>query len=259
MKNNKKMRLVIKIGTQVISGKNGLNKKRIRQIIIEVAEFFKLGYEVILVSSGAIATGLPFIHFKSKFHKKIAAAVGQPLLMHAYTNEAKKHKIIIGQVLILSDDFTNRKNFKNLILNINDMLSHKVLPIINENDVMKRQDLRINDNDTLGAMVAVGVSADKLIILTNKDGLYTKNPDHDKEAVLIKEVSKINSETMALCATGKSALGVGGMLAKIKAAKYATQKGVETFIGNGKKKGIIIGALNENFSGTRFLAKNNNK
>ncbi len=253
------MRLVIKIGTQVISSKTGLNKKRIRQIIKEIAELLKLGHEVILVSSGAIGAGLPLVNFKDSVCKKVAAAVGQPMLMHNYINGAKKYKIVVGQILMLSDDFTNQKNFKNLILHINAMLAHKILPIINENDVMKGEDLIINDNDMLSAIVAVGVKADKLIILTNQDGLFTDNPDQNKKAELIKDVGDIDAKIKAVCSVGKSDLGVGGMCAKIASAEYATKGGVETLIGNGEKKGIILKAVGNNFSGTRFLAKNNSK
>jgi glutamate 5-kinase len=249
------MRLVIKIGTQVISDKNGLNKGRIRQIIKEIAELFKLGHEVVLVTSGAIGTGLPLINFASPLRKKVAAAVGQPMLMHNYINEAKKYKIVVGQILILSDDFTNQERFKNFVLNIKVMLAHKILPIINENDVMKREDLRINDNDMLSAMVAVGIKADKLLILTNQDGLFTDNPDYNKDAELIKNVYKIDAKIKALCSVGKSDLGFGGMCAKITSVDYATKRGIETLIGNGEKKGTIIKAIGRNFPGTKFLAQ----
>ncbi len=253
------MRLVIKIGTQVISNKTGLDRMRIRRILGEIAQLLKLGHQVIIVSSGAIGAGLSSVNFKSPLKKKIAAAVGQPLLILNYINEAKKYKIVVGQILILSDDFTDRKHFKNFVLNIEAMLAHKVLPIINENDVMKRQDLRVNDNDMLGAMVAVGLSADKLILLTNQDGLYTENPDHNKKAKLIRYVPKITPKIKSLCSSGKSTLGVGGMIAKIEAAEYATKRGVETLIGNGERKGTIVGALSKNFSGTIFKAKKKKK
>ncbi|MDD5720989.1 MAG: glutamate 5-kinase [Candidatus Pacebacteria bacterium] len=248
------MRIVIKVGTQVISDKKGLNKRRIRQIIKEIDELFKLGHEVVLVTSGAIGTGLPLVNFSSLLRKKIAAAVGQPMLMHNYINEAKKYKIVVGQILILSDDFTNHERFKNFVLNIKAMLAHKILPIINENDVMKREDLRINDNDMLSAMVAVGLKADKLLILTNQDGLFTDNPDHNKNAELIKNVCKIDAKIKALCSVGKSDLGFGGMCAKISSVDYATKRGIETFIGNGEKSGTIVKAFSKNFPGTRFLA-----
>lgn len=249
------MRLVIKVGTQVISNTRGLSRARIGRIMAEIVSLLRQGHEIILVSSGAIGAGLSLVDFSSPLRKKIAAAVGQPMLMHSYIRQAKKHKIIVGQVLMLSDDFTNSKHFKDFVLNMEAMLANKVLPIINENDVMKRQDLRVNDNDMLGAMVAVGLKADKLIILTNKNGLYTANPDYDKKAKLIKNVSVINAKIKSLCSSGKSRLGVGGMLAKVKAAEYATKKGVETLIGNGEKRATITGAIGDNFSGTIFMAK----
>lgn len=249
------MRIVIKIGTRTIVGKGGLDHQKIKNLMNEIAFVFKKGHEVILVSSGAIGTGLSFVRCIGPRENKIAAAVGQPFLMHNYIQEAKKHKISVGQILLLSDDVTNKKHFKNLVQNIEAMIECRVLPIINENDLMKIEDLLVNDNDTLSAMVAVGLKADKLIILTNQNGLYTGNPDHDKNVKLVKKVTKIDSKIEALCKVGKSDLGVGGMSVKVQAAKYATKRGVETLIGHGDKKGTIISALGKHFSGTRFMVK----
>ena len=249
------MRLVIKIGTQVISDKTGLLSARIKQIVSEIAKLLKAGHEVILVTSGAIGTGLPLVVFKDQHRKKVAAAVGQPLLMNSYIREAEKYKIRVGQILIISDDFTNRERFKNFVSNMEAMLVHKILPIINENDVMKREDLTIGDNDTLGAMVAVGLQADKFLILTNQNGLYTCNPDHDKNAKLVNKVTKINQKIENLCAPDKSELGLGGMQSKIQAAKYTIKHGVGTLIGNGQEKNIILQSLGKNFPGTIFIAR----
>lgn len=247
------MRIVIKVGTQVIAGKNGLDQKKINKLMKEISVLLKRSFEIVLVTSGAIGAGLPYVPFTNSHRKKIAAAIGQPLLIHNYIREAKKYKISIGQILILSDDFTNPERFKNLVANIGAMLSHKILPIINENDVIKTEDLTVGDNDKLGAMVAVGLKAKKLIILTNQNGLYTCNPDHHKDAKLIKKVSKIDSKIENLCSSDKSDLGLGGMISKVKAAKYATSHGIETLVGNGKEKDIIIKALGKNFPGTRFI------
>ncbi|MCM2339076.1 MAG: glutamate 5-kinase [Burkholderiales bacterium] len=246
------MRIVIKVGTQVIAGKNGLDQKKISKLIKEIAFLMNKKHEVVLVSSGAVGAGLPKSPSKNPHQKKIAAAIGQPILIHDYYREAQKYKLSIGQILILSDDFTNKERFQNFVSNIKAMMAHKILPIINENDVMKTEDLTIGDNDALSAKVAVGLKADKLIILTNQDGLYTCNPDNDKNAKLIKEVKNINKKIENLCSPQKSDLGSGGMISKIQAAKYATQNGVETLIGNGKEKDIIIKALNKNFPGTKF-------
>ncbi len=248
------MRIVIKVGTQVIASKNGLDQKKIAKLTKEISFLIKKGHQVVLVSSGAIGAGLPSVPFTNPHRKKIAAAIGQPILIHDYYREAKKYKISIGQILILSNDFTNPERFKNLVSNMEAMLSHKILPIINENDVMKGEDLTIGDNDILGAKVAVGLKADKLIILTNQNGLHTCNPDHNENAKLIKEVKNINSKIENLCSVDKSDLGLGGMISKVSAAKYATSHGVETLVGNGKEKDIIIKALGKDFPGTRFIA-----
>ncbi len=249
------MRIVIKVGTQVIVGKNGLDQKKINKLMKEISLLLKRGFEVVLVTSGAIGAGLPYVPFINPHRKKIAAAIGQPILIHDYYREAKKYKISIAQILILSDDFTNSERFKNFVSNIKVMMLHKILPIINENDVMKTEDLAIGDNDNFSAKVAVGLRADKLIILTNQNGLHTRNPDYHKNAKLIKKVVKIDSKIENLCSSNKSPLGRGGMLSKIQAAKYATHHGVETLIGNGNEKDIIISALGKNFPGTKFIAK----
>ncbi len=249
------MRIVIKVGTQVIAGKNGLDQKKISKLIKEISVLLKRQIEVVLVSSGAVGAGLPSVPFTNPHRKKIAAAIGQPILIHDYYREAQKHNISIGQILILSDDLTNHERFKNFVHNIEAMLSHKILPIINENDVMKTEDLTIGDNDNLGAKIAAGLKANKLIILTNQDGLFTCNPDHNKNALLIKKVTTIDSKIKKLCSPNKSDLGLGGMISKVEAAKYATGHGVETLVGNGKEKDILIKALGKNFSGTIFTAK----
>ncbi len=253
------MRIVIKVGTQIIAGTKGLNQTKIRNLIAEIALLVKKGHEIILVSSGAIGAGLPVVNFSDislQSNKKVASAVGQPLLMHDYIRAAKKHKITVAQIIILNDDLTNKEHFQNFVLNIENMLHHKVLPIINENDVMKREDLLVGDNDNLSAIVAVGLKANKLIILTNQEGLFTANPDIDKNAKLIKKVAKVDAKIEKLCHQKKSALGRGGMITKVEAAKYATSHGVETFIGRGNKKNILINAvIGKNFSGTRFLAQ----
>ncbi len=252
------MRLVIKVGTQIIAGDGGLSLKKISDLMQEIASVMDRGHEVVLVSSGAIGAGLPLVpHFKEEKKdslKKMAAAIGQPLLMHDYIREAKKQGVTVSQVLILSDDFTNREHFKNFVFNIENMLRHKILPIINENDVMKREDLDVGDNDSLSAMVARGIKADKLLILTNQDGLYNMHPE-SPDAELIKIVKTINKKIENYCSGDKSSLGRGGMITKVKAAKYATKYGVETYIGNGSTKDIILNTVENKgvkFPGTKF-------
>lgn len=247
------MRIVIKIGTQAIANGKGLEKKKLALLVKEIAKIIKKGHQVILVSSGAIGTGLPLLSFRSSHLKKVAASVGQPILMQGYIQEAKKYKIKVGQILVLSDDFSKSRRYKNFIENVQAMLAHRILPIVNENDVMKRGDLRIGDNDLLSAMVAVGIRAKKLIMLTNQAGLCDANPDTNPSAKLIKVVPKIDKKIESFCSKTKSNLGRGGMMTKIEAAKYATKNGVETLIGQGGKEGIISSVLGKNFIGTKFL------
>ena len=248
------MRLVIKVGTQVISGKTGLSLPRIRRILAEIAELLKLGHEIILVSSGAVGSGMskrPSLETHSK--KKIWAAIGQPIMMQSYAKEAERLSLPVGQVLILRDDFTNRDSFASMVNIVESLIGSGVLPVLNENDVMKTEDLTLGDNDILSSMVAVALSADKLIILTNRDGLYDRDPSNSK-AKLIENVSDVDFEIERLCFKEKSLLGSGGMLSKVRAAKHAVNSGVEVLVGNGLRKGVILSSVKKNFPGTRFFA-----
>mgnify|MGYP001598492233 FL=1 len=247
------MRLVIKIGTQVISDEDGLILSRVRKIASEVEELLKLGHEVILVSSGAVGSGmskLPSLEIPSK--KKVWAAIGQPIMINAYASEFERLDLNTGQVLILRDDFTNRESFTNMVSVIESLVASKVLPILNENDVMKTEDLTLGDNDILSAMAAVALSSDKLLILTTENGLYNKNPNKNPDAKLIEKVLDIDFEIERLCSKEKTDLGSGGMLSKVRAAKHATNSGVEVLFGNGTKEGIILSSIKKDFPGTRF-------
>jgi glutamate 5-kinase len=141
---------------------------------------------------------------------------------------------------------------------VESLISSKVLPVLNENDVMKTEDLTLGDNDILSAMVAVALGADKLVILTNRNGLYTENPDSPK-AKLIENVSDVDFEIERLCAKGQSDLGSGGMLSKVRAAKHAVNAGVEVLVGNGLERGVILssikGKFKGKFRGTRFVPR----
>jgi glutamate 5-kinase len=249
------MRLVIKVGTQVLAGKSGLSQASIKQIAGDIAELKKHGHEVILVSSGAVQAGIPKLpHLNSPLKKKIWAAIGNPILMRAYENAFKEHEILVGQVLILRNNFTSHEGFENLLQMLEAMLGAKVVPILNENDPTKTDDLTLGDNDIHSAMIAVATSADKLIILTNQDGLYDKDPNK-KDAKLVKTVLDVDFEIERLCSDEKSSTGLGGMISKVRAAKHAVSSGVEVLIGNGAVNGIILKALEDDFCGTRFVPK----
>src|SRR3989344_9126934 len=150
------MKIVVKVGTLSVADNTGSDRQKIRALIGDIARLMKKGHKVILISSGAVGAGLPIVHMRGPFQKKTAAAVGQPLLINDYVEEAKRHKMVVGQMLALSDDLSNKRKFKNFMLHIEGMLSHKVLPIINENNIMETKDLEALGNDMLGAKVAVG-------------------------------------------------------------------------------------------------------
>jgi glutamate 5-kinase len=250
------MRLVIKVGTQVIAGKTGLSKARIKQIVGEMALLSKRGHEIILVASGAVRAGMPKLPLlNSPLKKKIWASIGQPILMKSYEDAFERLNFKIGQVMILRNNFTSHEGYGNLVSLLEVFLQAKIIPVLNENDPTKTKDLTLGDNDILSAMVAVAVSADKLIILTDQDGLYSGNPSKNPDAVLIKTVSDIDFEIEKLCGKEKSSVGLGGMLSKVRATKHAVNSGTEVLICNGTKKGRLLATLGKDFYGTRFVPK----
>ena len=186
--------------------------------------------------------------------KQSCASVGQGILMSHYHNTFSKYKIKVAQVLISYDTLENKKTLVNMKNNLNRLLSLGVIPIINENDAISTEEIgkTFGDNDMMSVKVAVNTKADLLILLTNVDGLYNKNPK-DKNAVLIREVKKIDGHLLDL--SGKSKLGVGGMKSKVKAAQIATSKGIKVIIANGRKKSTLIKLLKGKREGTVFLAK----
>lgn len=249
------MRLVVKVGTNVLTDNSyEIKPSRIKEILSGIFGLQKKHHQVILVSSGAIAAGkaiLPQLKIPQK--KQVWAAVGQPLLMQSYQHYASEFGLAVGQCLLLRNDFTDRERYDNFVRTIEGLLIGNILPIINENDVVATEDLTVGDNDFLSAMVAVALKADKLFLLTNQKGLYTGNPDSDLNAKLIEVVKDVDFELEKLCTKEVSTLGRGGMLSKVRAAKHAVHAGIETFIADGRKKGILMELLNKNYEGTRFL------
>lgn len=256
------MRIVLKLGTAVLTGDNGkLDRSRINEIAKEVCASSGSGKggsgnEFIIVTSGAVAAGMEELGLKEKLRDlsavQAAAAVGQSILMHAYS-EAFKGKKSVAQVLLTNDDFTNRQRYLNLRNTLGELLSRKVIPIINENDTVSVRELEggFGDNDELSALVAGGIEADMLILLTDVPGVYTDNPKN-KGAELIREIGKLTPEIEAACC-GKSGLGRGGMLSKLKSAKLAADSGVKVVIASGKVKNALTSALSGT-AGTAILA-----
>ncbi|MDE2312491.1 MAG: glutamate 5-kinase, partial [Patescibacteria group bacterium] len=221
------MRLIVKVGTNVLTNNSQtLQPAVLKRLVAEIFGLQSAGYEVVLVSSGAVASGRARLaKLESGVAKQILAGVGQPFLMQAYGKYAAEFGAEIGQVLILRSELTDRERYNNLVEVLTGMLRAGVLPVVNGNDVIATADLIVGDNDLLAAMVAVAVGADKLIILTNQAGMFTGNPDTDKDVELITEVKNINHELERLCSRATSSNGRGGMLSKVRAAKHAAAAG----------------------------------
>lgn len=248
------MRIVIKIGTNVLTGNSGAPQRAgINSLVDEIFALRDLGHEVILVSSGAVAAGRQMVpNLPSGVDKQIWAAIGQPLLMHYYEQAAKKFGAEAGQVLILRSELIDRQRYNTLVKVLDGMLKSGVLPIINGNDVISLADLLTSDNDLLSGMVAIAARAERLIILTNQQGLFTADPNLDPNAKIVKEVENIDFEFERLCSNTKSTPGRGGMLSKVRAAKHASNAGIETYIADGREKGILLKIVNGLNPGTKI-------
>lgn len=252
------MRLVIKIGSNILANETGLNTRRIASIVSNVAKLHKSGHEIIIVSSGAVAAGAKKMRLGKRPTeiklKQAAAAVGQSDLIWTYDKSFKKHSIRVAQILLTREGLADRKmhnNAKNTMLTL---LSHKVVPIVNENDTVATEEIKFGDNDKLAALVSTCAEADRLIILSDVDGLYDANPKESKSAKIIGIVEKINENIICLADRCTSAVGTGGMLTKLQAAQIATQSGIGVHIINGKTPSKICHLMEGKAVGTQFKA-----
>ncbi len=254
------MRIVIKIGTSTLAHATGrLNIHRVEELCKVISDLKNAGDEIVIVSSGAIGMGVGKLSLKARPTdiptKQAAAAVGQCELMYTYDRLFATYNHTVAQILLTGEDIEQpqrRQNFENTIYRL---LELGALPVINENDTVATQEIVIGDNDTLGAVVAVAVQADMLIILSDIDGLYTADPHKDSGATLLSTVESITPDIEAMTGGAGSGLGTGGMLTKLHAASIATESGVETVIANGKNPDILYDIVGGKPVGTRFKAK----
>ncbi|MFH2028032.1 MAG: glutamate 5-kinase [Nanoarchaeota archaeon] len=254
------MRIVIKIGTNLLTENLcGLRTEFIRHIAEQISKLKKQGNEILIVTSGAIGAGCTELGIKKSREietRQALAAVGQSVVMGAYKEAFSRYKITVAQILLTYEDFSNRKRYLNLKKAINRLLDLNVIPIINENDPISVDEIgtTFGDNDKLSALVASKVGADHLIMLTDVDGLYDKNPKTNKDAKLIRIVENITKDIENAAGKSGSMFSIGGMITKIKAAKIAMDSGCNIIICNGKKKDILEKAL-KNQEGTLFVTK----
>ncbi|MBE9574157.1 MAG: glutamate 5-kinase [Proteobacteria bacterium] len=251
-------RVVIKIGSGALTTKEGLNLGVINALSKDISHLMeKNGLEIILVSSGAIASGIKKMGYSQRpqsiSQQQAAAAVGQSTLMLAYEEAFKTYEKKVAQILVTRDDLTNRKRYLNTRNTLFTLLHWKVIPIINENDTVVVDEIKFGDNDNLSAMIANLAAANLVINLTNIDGFFDDDPRVNKDAHRISVVEKVTSKIEKTASSIPGSLGKGGMESKIKAARHVAMCGIPTIIANGTKKNIIRAIFEGREEGTLFL------
>ncbi len=254
------MRVVVKIGTSNITYPTGrLNIRHMEALCKVLSDIKNSGCELIVVSSGATAMGVGKLKLSEKPKdmpgKQACAAVGQCELMYTYDKMFTEHGHTVAQILITGDDLNEPDRYANFANTVERLLELKALPIINENDTVSTVEYGVGDNDTLGALVAAGVKADLLVLLSDIDGLYTADPRKDPDARLIPVVEELTDEIMALGGGKGSALGTGGMATKLGAAKICIKSGMNMAIINGSKPEALYDLTEGKAAGTMFIGK----
>ena len=250
-------RIVVKVGSNVLTADNGLNLKAIRSISRQIGKLIQSGFEVLLVSSGAMASGIKKIGLPARPvelpKRQAVAALGQSGLMMEYERAFGRHNLKVAQILLTSEDLANRKRYLNARNTLNTLLSWQVVPIINENDTVWVEEIKLGDNDNLAAMITLLMDADLLINLTDIDGLFTKDPRVYPDAELIATVRQITHDTEKYAGDIAGALGTGGMISKIQAARKVNSAGVPMVIARGDKTNILLKLFSGQRHGTFFI------
>lgn len=250
-------RVLIKIGSAVLTGSDGLDLQIIENLVGEIARLARDGCQVVLVTSGAIASGKHRMGLtgplKSMPQKQAAAAIGQGRLMRVYSNAFGRHGLYVAQILLTMSDLTDRKRFVNVRNTLSTLMDWGVIAIINENDTVAVDEIKFGDNDHLAAIVANIIEANLLINLTSADGLYDGNPDTKKDARMIPLVREFTEEIETAATDETSSVGTGGMKSKILAAKKVTASGIPYIIAPGKRAGILGRIFSGEEVGTLFL------
>lgn len=253
------MRIVVKVGTSTLAHATGrLNIRHVEELVKVLSDLKNAGHQVILVSSGAIGMGVGKLNLPGKPSdmptKQAAAAVGQCELMYTYDKLFLQYNHTVAQVLLTGEDVDHperRENFENTMERL---LELGALPVINENDTIATAEIKVGDNDTLGAIVACCTKADLLVLLSDIEGLYTADPRKDPDAKLIPTVEEVTPEIEALAGGVGSSLGTGGMATKLRAAKMVTTQGCDMVITNGEHPERLYDIAEGKDVGTRFVA-----
>jgi glutamate 5-kinase len=256
----KAKRIVVKVGTSLITDESGkLNQDQLESLVNQIAELSHRGFQLLLVTSGAIAAGVEGLGLERRPtampELQAAASVGQGLLLHQYSKLFQKWNLQVGQVLLTQYDTTHRSQYLNARNTLNKLLDFDTIPIINENDTTAVDEIRFGDNDTLAALVSCLIDADLLILLSDIDGLYTIDPRISREAKLLNEIEEITPEIEEIAGGVGSRFGSGGMITKIQAAKIVTCAGTGMIIANGREDGILLKIMDMVPVGTFFFPR----
>jgi len=252
-------RLVLKVGSAVLTQDGKIAHRRLDNLVEFIARL-KKDYEVILVSSGAVAAGYTLLKLDKRIvaNKQALASIGQPLLMGTYKTEFLKYDIVCSQVLLEATIFEDSERLNHARDAINNLLKNGVVPIINENDVTAIEELVFGDNDQLAAYISYYFDADLLTILTDIDGFYDDNPHINKDAVLQKFVNQIDEELLNESHSANSEFATGGIVTKLKAAQFLMKNNMNMFLTSGFKLKYAKDYLlnNNHTNGTLFIGKN---
>ena len=256
------LRITVKVGTSTLTHPTGrMNIRRVEALCKTLSDVKNAGHELILVSSGAIGMGVGKLNLRERPKdmpgKQAAAAVGQCELMYAYDKLFAEYNHTVAQILLTGEDLRDETRHRNFANTLQRLLELGALPVINENDTIATDEIAVGDNDTLGALVAVSVRAELLIVLTDIDGLYTADPRRDPGARRIEEVREITPEMLSGAGGGGSALSTGGMATKLAAAQICMEAGTDMLIVNGERPEILFDALAGKSVGTRFIGRKN--
>lgn len=260
MHNTHYRRIVVKIGSSSLTHENGgLDLKKIDRLAMVLSDLKNQGYEIILVSSGAVAAGRAKLQMRNRpssmKEKQAAASIGQCELMFLYDKFFSQYGQIVAQLLLTKTVLTNDSLRENAVNTLSALLEYGVIPIVNENDSVAVDEIAYGDNDTLSGVTASIIHADVLILLSDIDGLYDDDPTKNPNAKFIKEVTHLDASLMKLAKDSSSNVGTGGMVTKLQAAKIAMESHMDMIIANGKHPDILYELLEGTARCTRFLGK----
>jgi glutamate 5-kinase len=250
-------RVVVKVGSAVLTENGALHRPTIFRLSEEIAFLKKKGFQVTLVSSGAIAAGMGRLGIKKKPEtipqKQAVAAIGQGRLIQVYEEAFERFDLKVAQILLTRDDLTHRGRYLNARNTLTILLNWGIIPIINENDTVAVEEIKFGDNDNLSALITHLIDGDLLIILTDLDGLYNRDPRQDPQAELIPVVEKVDGQVIRYTSINSGEWGLGGMRTKIKAARKVTVQGTPVIIANGRRAGVLKEIIKGRPWGTLFL------